>query len=45
MKHYIDFHEDVTIPELDALLDTAIDLKARQKRASRIRSWPERPSA
>ena len=31
MKHYIDFHEDVTIPELDALLDTAIDLKAKTK--------------
>ena len=41
MKHYIDFHEDVTIPELSALLDTAIDLKG----ASRIRSLPERPSA
>ena len=31
MKHYIDFHEDVTIPELDALLETAIDLKAKTK--------------
>ncbi|HOO61263.1 MAG TPA: ornithine carbamoyltransferase [Bacillota bacterium] len=31
MKHYIDFHEDVSIDELDALLDTAIDLKAKTK--------------
>ena len=31
MKHYIDFHEDVSIAELDALLDTAIDLKAKTK--------------
>ena len=32
MKHYIDFHEDVTIPELDALLETAIDLKDKTKK-------------
>ena len=32
MKHYIDFHEDVTIPELDALLNTALDLKDKTKK-------------
>lgn len=31
MKHFIDFHTDVTIDELDALIDTAIDLKAKTK--------------
>ncbi|MDD4095517.1 MAG: ornithine carbamoyltransferase [Oscillospiraceae bacterium] len=31
MKHYIDFHEDVTIDELKALLNTAVDLKAKTK--------------
>lgn len=31
MKHFIDFHEDVTINELDLLLETAIDLKAKTK--------------
>ena len=31
MKHYIDFHEDVSIPELDYLLDIAADMKAKTK--------------
>jgi len=31
MKHYIDFHEDVGIEELDKLLDIAIDMKAKTK--------------
>ena len=31
MKHYIDFHEDVGIEELDKLLDLAIDMKAKTK--------------
>ncbi|NLO63099.1 MAG: ornithine carbamoyltransferase [Clostridiaceae bacterium] len=31
MKHYIDFHEDVSVSELDELLDTAIKLKAKTK--------------
>lgn len=31
MKHFIDFHEDVSIDELAALLETASDLKARTK--------------
>ncbi|NLT12498.1 MAG: ornithine carbamoyltransferase [Clostridiaceae bacterium] len=31
MKHFIDFHTDVTIDELDALINTAIDLKAKTK--------------
>jgi ornithine carbamoyltransferase len=31
MKHFIDFHEDVSIDELGALLDTATDLKAKTK--------------
>ena len=29
MKHYIDFHEDVGIEELDYLLDIAADMKAK----------------
>lgn len=31
MKHFIDFHTDVTIDELDALINTAIDLKKMTK--------------
>ncbi|MBR1796811.1 MAG: ornithine carbamoyltransferase [Clostridiales bacterium] len=31
MKHYIDFHEDVGIEELDYLLDIAADMKAKVK--------------
>jgi len=31
MKHYIDFHRDVSFEDLDYLLDTAIDLKAKTK--------------
>lgn len=31
MKHFIDFHEDVSIDELAALLETASDLKAKTK--------------
>ena len=31
MKHYIDFHRDVSFKDLDYLLDTAIDLKAKTK--------------
>ena len=31
MKHYIDFHEDVSFEDLDFLLDTASDLKAKTK--------------
>ncbi|MBO4635540.1 MAG: ornithine carbamoyltransferase [Clostridiales bacterium] len=31
MKHYIDFHEDVGIEELDYLLDIAADMKAKTK--------------
>lgn len=31
MKHYIDFHEDVKIDELDYLLDLAADMKAKTK--------------
>ncbi|MCR5060282.1 MAG: ornithine carbamoyltransferase [Saccharofermentans sp.] len=31
MKHYIDFHEDVGIEELDKLLDIAVDMKAKTK--------------
>ncbi|SCW62955.1 ornithine carbamoyltransferase [Ruminococcaceae bacterium YRB3002] len=31
MKHYIDFHEDVGIEELDKLLNIAIDMKAKTK--------------
>ena len=31
MKHFIDFHEDVSISELEELLDTASDLKAKTK--------------
>ncbi len=31
MKHFIDFHEDVSIDELKALLNTAVDLKAKTK--------------
>ena len=31
MKHYIDFHRDVSFSDLDYLLDTAIDLKAKTK--------------
>lgn len=31
MKHYIDFHEDVTFDDLDTLLSTAADLKAQTK--------------
>lgn len=31
MKHYIDFHEDVSFTDLDALLNTAADLKAQTK--------------
>jgi len=31
MKHYIDFHEDVSFEDLDFLLDTAADLKAKTK--------------
>ena len=31
MKHYIDFHRDVSFEDLDYLLNTAIDLKAKTK--------------
>ena len=31
MKHYIDFHEDVSFQDLDELLDLAIDLKKKTK--------------
>lgn len=31
MKHFIDFHTDVTIDELDSLINTAIELKAKTK--------------
>ena len=32
MKHYIDFHEDVGIKELDYLLDIAADMKDKTKK-------------
>ena len=31
MKHYIDFHEDVSFEDLDKMLDIAVDLKAKTK--------------
>ena len=31
MKHYIDFHRDVSFEDLDYLLDVAVDLKAKTK--------------
>ena len=31
MKHFIDFHEDVGIDELNYLLDIASDMKAKTK--------------
>ena len=31
MKHYIDFHEDVGIEELNYLLDIAADMKKKTK--------------
>lgn len=31
MKHYIDFHEDVSFQDLDYLLDIAADMKAKTK--------------
>ena len=32
MKHYIDFHEDVGIEELDYLLNIASDMKDKTKK-------------